>query len=312
MARPPAKSEGSGKGKLIGNIAFFAFLIGVGVYFAIEMMQPSDDEILSRQLDPASAMTVYLEHADGFIHAQSLAGEVQKTVAKDDWQWLQDNHESIFAKYDAIGLQSAADPTVVMVGGRLAVLKMLLEGGPNRKDSVIVSTTETSESTADLVVRQKIFYGGGSYDYTDYKVRMVKEGKYWKVKDYAGGKQVMEGTRQPGDAVFRDREEVEGGAVANAAGGDPAAASAAVPGGQPAQPGAPGAAIATIEQADAAVIEARRAWEAGDAQTAYDEALKAYGFYSTQLGPDDPRTQQTMAMGRKARETLVQQGVLQP
>ncbi len=307
MARPPADS-GGGKGKLIGNIVFFAFLIGVGVYFAIGMMAPSDDPIYSQQLDPESAMIIYLDHADGFIHNASTAGNVEKTITKGDWDWLQDNHEQIFADRDAIGLGSAADPTVVQHGGRLAVLSLLLKGGPNRKDAQIIETKLNGESNAELIVREKDFYGDGDYDYTDYRVRLVKEGKYWKVKDYATGKQALEGTRQPEDAVHRGREEVESGVAAIEPGpgaleeaNNSAAAAAGIPG-VPAGAGE----ISTIEQADAAVLAARRAWEAGDAQTAYTESLKAYNVYQQQLGPQHQKTQQTMAMGRAARERLAQ------
>lgn len=311
MGKRDEKPKSAGNGKLIGNIIFFAVAIGVIVFVVFGMTDNSDDPIFSKQGDPESALRVYIDHADGFVHDQATAGDIQKCVTKDDWEWLQANHESIFQSQDFANLSGASDPSQMIHASRLIVLKGLVEQGPCRKDCEIQRTTLSGDSNAEAVVRQKEFFGDGSFVQYDHRIYLVKEGKYWKVKDFGGGRAEYENRRQPDDVV-----RVDDGAAGAAAGGDVAAATAGAPtelgGGEPvAAPGgttAPAGAPASEQDADALVVQARARWEAGDARAAYDNALAAYKYYSQALGPNHPKTQQTMAMGQKARQALIASG----
>lgn len=309
MGKRDQKPKGGGNGKLIGNIAFFAVAIGVLVFVLVGISDDSDDPIRKMQGDPESAATIYIDRADGFIHDQSPAGDIEKCVTKADWEWLQANHESIFQSQDFANLSAAADPSTMIHASRLVVLKGLVENGPCRKDCEIQSTTIVDDSNAQVIVRQKEFFGDGGYSQYDHRMYLVKEGKYWKVKDFGGGRAVFENRRQPDDVVAVAGGTVLAGGAAAAPTGDPAGLggdpSTAAPGGAT----APAAgAIASEEQADAFVGQARARWEAGDARGAYDNALAAYNYYSQTLGPNHPKTQQTMAMGQKARQALVASG----
>jgi len=328
---------------LAGNLAFFAFIIGVIVFFTFQMMGPSDDPIRQRQLDPESALTVYIEKADDFRSfvpgpgARVTFADVQKTVTREDWDWYQDKYANIYADAGSdFGITDSIDPTAGETIKRIVSLQGLQSAGPSRKDATIKEIRTNGDKAEAYVIEKDFSVAGGSVDYNQYRIDLIKEGKYWKVKDFAGGRAEVENRRKPEDVQILTQEEVQGIVPGAGAGGDPAAADPATAAAQAqaeaeaAAAGANGAnangggtnggegqaanggasRVPQNEQAaDKWVADARRYWQTGDPARAYGAALLAFTWYNQNLGPEHQKTVQTRQMGTQARNIMTQQGI---
>ncbi len=287
--------------KMIGNIAFVVFVLAIIGYALMETSKPSDDPILNRQVDAKGALLAYIDTADGFMAGSRTFEDLRKCVLKEDWDWFQDNNMSLYQQGDFAGISTGIDPTQAGFVARKTIMEMLLEEGPYRKDSVIMSGGESGGTNAEFVVRKKETYPGGHNLYYDVKVRLVKDGKYWKVKDFGGGRAEVENRRAPGDVVEIPQEVAEGKAPAGAPPAENAAAAsdtnAAPPQGQ-----------ATLEDAEVFIQQASQYWRAQQYEPALKAAESAYNIRLSLLGPDHPDTQAVLQMVGAARQQLQAQG----
>ncbi len=339
MGRP---KENSGGGLSAGTIAFIVFIVAIIGYFTYEAIRPSDDPILSRQLDSKEALIAYIEQADGFMADRSTFEDIRKCVTEEDYDWFQNTADGLFKKGDIYGLSTAADPTVMAAVARRTVMEMLLQEGPYRKDSVILEGSESGD-TAQYKVRKKEIYSDGYTLYYDVKVYLVKQGRYWKVKDFGGGRAEVENRRKPDDVVALSQEEVEGSGNSDtttpppaqqqqqqpvAVAAPPSAPPPSVPGnnmnnvpngnsspGQPAM-GMPGAtappakitinakALPTLENANELLTQAQQAWSQQDYSTAYAASERAYAIRLHHLGANDQRVFEVQKMAVMARQQL--------
>src|SRR5690606_32760474 len=123
----------------------------------------------------------------------------------------------------------------------------LLEAGVHRKDSTVKEVVANGD-TATAKVLQKDFGSGAGFRYMLYTVSLVRQGGYWRVKNFAGGRNVLENNVPPGMIEILSQEEVEGPGAGGAAGGEGTGA-VATEGGAAAGP------IDSMEAADQSVEE---------------------------------------------------------
>jgi hypothetical protein len=125
--------------------------------------------------------------------------DLEKVIPKEDYEWFQNNYSTLFN--DAFDLRSAIDPNAGDAVARKSVMRQILSYGPNRESCPVISK-KVADNTAEFVV-QKRLDDGTLYNCT---VNLVREGKYWKVKDFAGGKPYVLGDPLD-DRVFAGYEE---------------------------------------------------------------------------------------------------------
>jgi hypothetical protein len=123
--------------------------------------------------------------------------------------------------------------------------------------------------------------------HTDIKVTVVKDGKYWRVMGFGGGRSLIQGTAQPGDFVYSSGEEETAPSTASA---EPAQAVKGKP--------------VSLKSADDLIARAAKAWEAGLYGDAVTNAEQALEIYLAELGPDHPRIGEVQKMIDAARAKL--------
>lgn len=173
----------------IGTIASLAILFFGGLYvFNNAPKSPEEQLQKENQSDPEKALIYYLRTAYKYIHNEQPGGsitDVQRTVTKDDWQWFNDNDAKIFKQLDAVNSGSVLGADQKAAFSRIAVLHSLFDLGPDRPDDRIINR-ELGPERSVFTVRK--IEGKTDDIYTDYKVEVVKEGKFWKVKDFGGAR----------------------------------------------------------------------------------------------------------------------------
>lgn len=297
-----------------------AVVIAAAVY---QLTRPTNDPVKIAQATAEGSAKLYLETAYQVIRGTGAIGDIQNVVTKDDWQWFQDNYESLHKKGDAFSLSSAMDPSQAATLGRIVVMKQVLEHGPYGGCQLLSS--KENETDAEFVYRKMDSYGSGQVIYTDCTLRLVKEGKYWKVKDLGGGRAHLENREGRNDHVERSQAEVKameavGPPAAATAGaarpsapspqgakGPPLAAANAHPG-QAAPGQSPTAMPAlpppTLAMADQYIASARQFWQVGRFQDAMGAAQKAHDIRSKLLPAGDPRIAEVQAMVDAARKQM--------
>jgi hypothetical protein len=171
------------------TILLVLVLIG-GVLYGIknQPMAPGAKARSQNQKDPEKALKFYMATVAKFTLMQEGGSfqNVEMVVTKDDWNWFQQNYEAIFKAADFANISTGANPTEVDALAKRKVLTELIDIGPNREGSEIVSR-EIGPDKATFVVKKVIT----PTQSIDQKVEMVKEGKYWKMKDFGGGRQAL-------------------------------------------------------------------------------------------------------------------------
>ncbi|MBN1868486.1 hypothetical protein JW916_14485 [Candidatus Sumerlaeota bacterium] len=177
-----------------------AVVVIAGVWFLFSSPSKTPDAQVQRdrQADPEKACVYYLETAYKFIHNEVGGNfdDVERAVTKEDWQWYMNNYDRIFKEGDSFNVSGATDPNVMAKVARRAVLEQVLESGPNRPDNQIVDR-RIGDNNAVLTVRVPLDVTGmidagievpEEDTYVDREVEVIKEGKFWKVRGFAGGR----------------------------------------------------------------------------------------------------------------------------
>lgn len=312
------QNQKKGGSSFVGNLLFGAVIIAVLVALVVQFMKPSDHPIKSKQGTPEGAVQAYLEAAWNFKSGNPNFDHIKEAVREQDYQWFQDNYMTIFSESSAnqiVGFTSAADPSTVGHAARQTVMSDLLSIGPHRLDSEIV-TSNVSGNDAEMILRKKEVYSNDYTEYTDVKVRVTREGKRWKVVDFAGGRAMLEGRTRPDDFRVLSANEVAGieagaRAAAGAAGAAPPPSPDDIPGGIPPEGFLPGApppaqpgAMNPEQQIDQLIAQASQYWRAQDYQRSLGAAQQALQICHQQLGPQHPKTQQVQQMVAAAQQQL--------
>lgn len=321
------KDGAQGKsGGLASTLVTAILILGAVGYLGYKLLGPTNDPIYQRQDTPEHALKVYLEVAEKFTTGQEQSFEkIRKVVTEADYRWFQDNKDRIFQEEDHFNISSGIDPGQATAMASLSVMKEMLDIGPNRSYSPIIDQ-EIQGDHARLVVRKKESYSSGNVYYVDVRVKLRREGKYWKVVDFAGGRAVLENRDAPDDFVRRTQAEVEGGKpspagevaraqpaeekTAVAASTQPLALSPSAPTTQSAittsgvETAVPAAAdparlsAAALAQADLFVNEARSLWQVGRHVDAYKTAYEAYKLRSQHLPKGHPDIVEVQELAR--------------
>ncbi len=145
-----------------------------------------------RQDDPEEAMKLYLETAYHFMHNEPRGGfeDVKLVVVEEDWEWFQENYESMHQ--DTFALGSAIDPNAAGAVARRGALNNLFGVGPNRADAEVIDRAFGDDETT-FTLR---YLAGQDFNGENVmavgKVGLVKVGKLWKVRDFGGGRSYFE------------------------------------------------------------------------------------------------------------------------
>ena len=173
-----------------GGIIWILIIIIGGFILFNNFLNPPPNETQKQQMEPDSAMMLYLKTAYKFTQDPQQNGgtpeALSKCVLDEDWEWFENNYKKL--DVDLFDLKSGINPSDADYLARIKVLNRLVESGPHRDDSKIVNSTVIGDK-ATLTVNEFVHTGDGEGYRTDYEVVLIKKGKYWKVKDFAGGRQ---------------------------------------------------------------------------------------------------------------------------
>lgn len=270
---------------MVLNLILLALLLGGGAAIAWRLAQPSSDPILQGLSgSPREAMETYLGVADDFYFGRASLWDIQKVLTSEDYRWFQDNATSIFTAMDPLNIAGAINPTDAAAASRTMVMRHLLEQGPHKRSAVILDVQDHGD-TAVLRVRQPEARTDGTPYTVTSRVTLVREGRYWRMKDIGGGRAAVEGRLRPEDRVVLDGPPPEDGA--------PSAPSSA-PSDAPTGPRA-------LARAQELIAEAGTAWDAGRFGEALAAAEQALAIYEANLEPTDPRLQEVRGMVAAAR-----------
>ena len=176
--------RGGGK---IGTI--FSLIVIAGLAFYVFNPRESSDEkqLKEKQETPEKALKYYLITAYKYNHNENPGGslsDVQIAVTKDDWEWFNDNAQTIFSKEDMLDSAAVLGAEQNASRSRRIAMKTIFSRGPDHPGNEIMNRNLGPDKCV-FTVRKK---GETHEEYEDYKVEVVKEGKSWKVKDFAGGR----------------------------------------------------------------------------------------------------------------------------
>lgn len=200
--------SGEGKKKFgVGSIAFWIAILAVVAYFvAPKIINPPADPYRDGLKDPESALRLYQNTAYRFTKNQEGVGfmEMEKVVPESDWAWYEANYSSL-DKYDFAGglhdeVISGLDPTIGAAIDKRIGLTMLIESGCYEPSSEIMSK-EIGPTEATFVCRTKTLE---TKSVTDWKVKVLFDGKYWKVVGFALGQANLTGGTAKGDIVVSE------------------------------------------------------------------------------------------------------------
>jgi len=179
-------AEGSGKKALSWIITFAVVAVCGAVGYQLATRGPADP-LLKEQLTPEGGLKSYARTAYDFMTKDIDFNFVKKVVTQDDWTWFQDNYKTLHE--DFFNLSGGLHPMEGEAVAKVSVMRRLFSYGPSRYDIEIVNSN-VSGNRAEFTVRQVVEYGK-----MEMKVEVVKEGKYWKMKDYAGARQWIQKER---------------------------------------------------------------------------------------------------------------------
>jgi len=231
------------KSGLVSTILTLVVVLGIAGAFGYKfLVAPPSDPIKREQLTPEGALKVYLKTGYDFLHDQATMYDMQKCITKEDYIWFQDNYNNLHE--DTFNLSTGIDPTEADAVARISVMRRLIVGGIGVPDCTI-SDVNISGGQADLGVG----YTVEGYDYSGLKVQLVKEGRYWKVKDFAGGRASVEGIKRPRGSIVMKKTGTPTGSPPTADGAGtqpngmmgvpPGGVTGAPPGAMPPQPALP-------------------------------------------------------------------------
>lgn len=162
-----------------------AGVIGALIIFVITGEDKSPKgQALQQMTTPRASMTFYLEAANDAILNRSGSGDILKTVMpRDDYQWFLDNAKHISA--DPADLRGGLDPGAAGAATIITARHTLLDWGPNHPSNEILDVQESGD-TATVKVRKKLEEG-----HKDFDVRLVKDGKHWKITRWCGARDVF-------------------------------------------------------------------------------------------------------------------------
>lgn len=175
------------KGGKMGSLVMLVVAVAIGFYVYKGFSKP--DVVDQQLMSPDTALKFYLQTAWDHNHATS--GEhmlnLKRCISQSDWDWFNANYPSLYA--DHLKLSTAINPNEADAMQKILVMRSLLEYGPNRPDALVVSSQNMGTSAVYML---KKLMGDGQTT-VDMPVTLVKEGKLWKVKDFAGGRTAATG-----------------------------------------------------------------------------------------------------------------------
>ena len=168
------------------NAVTWVVVIFAALFVFQELSGPDEDE--KKLADPESALKFYLKAAWELTHSDnnSAMRDIELSVTEEDWDWFRNSYDSLFV--DTFNLTSGIDPTSSEAIKKGLVLRSLLECGVYREDAAIIRK-DIQSSSAVLTVNKLISVNPNEYQETD--VTLVKEGRYWKVKGFAGAREIV-------------------------------------------------------------------------------------------------------------------------
>jgi rhodanese-related sulfurtransferase len=185
-----AGSEKSGFAKIMSWVIPGA-IVAICAWWGYKLATKGpSDPILKEQLTPEGAMKVYAENASDFLTKDIDFNFIRKVILKDDWDWFQDNYKSFHE--DTFNLSKGLHPMEGEAVAKVLVMRRILSSGPHRKDCEIINVN-TSGNRSEITLRQLVQQGTK----VEMKVEVIKEGKYWKMKDFGGGRQMIQNEKSP-------------------------------------------------------------------------------------------------------------------
>jgi len=159
---------------------FFLVVLALVIYG----MSQELTEVQQVMLEPEPALHQYLGTVYHFLHNEKGVNfqNVADLVVNEDMDWFEKNVENL--AQDPFNIKGGIDPVDGAVAERIVAFRNVLNGGPTRPDAQIMDK-KLGDSVSTFTVKQMDALGGE----TIYEVKLVKDGRFWKVKDFGGGKQ---------------------------------------------------------------------------------------------------------------------------
>jgi hypothetical protein len=177
------------RGGVVANIVMVLMVLVV-IYFYVNRDTTPTPKQAARaiQQDPEKALVHYLTVAYKFMIAEEGGSfeDVREAISVDDWNWFQDNYQSLHA--DPFDIGGGLDPTTAAALSRRSALHGLFAMGPNRPDVEIVDRQIGAD---EVVFRVKYRVQDDYFNQSD--VRVVNEGGRWRVSGFAGARAMSEG-----------------------------------------------------------------------------------------------------------------------
>jgi|GEM_PF-5473309 len=180
----------SGGGKIVSWIVTIVILAALGVFAYKKATAPPSDPILIAQQSSEGALKIYAQHADDFLTKDIDFNYIKKCVTKEDYQWFQDNYKRL--NEDFLNISGGLHPVTGDALARVKVMRAIVKRGPHRKDIEIIEVNESGNGS-EILIRQL----ASLKTKEEFKVRLIKEGKYWKMRDFGGGRQLVQGDPLP-------------------------------------------------------------------------------------------------------------------
>lgn len=233
--------EKKSKSGLVSTILTVLFVLGIAGAFVYKFfIAAPTDPVKKAQMDPEGALQNYLKTTYEYMHDTATLFDIQKLVPKEDYEWFQANYNSHYE--DPISLGTSINPSDADAVARKTVMRDIIEASI-WASSCIVDNKAVQDTMAELDVHYDATtqYRQG---YVRAKVQLVREGKYWKVKDFAGGRAALEGNRDASRWAFVPGPMPGSAGGAAEAGAATGAAAGAMPGTDPGVPAGDAAGLA--------------------------------------------------------------------
>ena len=166
-------------------------VLAVGGYILISnLLSPPPTELQKLQMDPEAALKHYLQTTHKFkqdpFRKGGQSADVFDCLPKKDLDWFEQNYKTYDS--DPFDLGSGINPADADTLARVKALRSLITGGPTREDCEILNK-KVEGTKATFEVKQYSYKTvDGDPIYRNYKIELIMEGKYWKVKDFGGGR----------------------------------------------------------------------------------------------------------------------------
>jgi hypothetical protein len=327
-------AEGTGRKSLSWIVTIIVLAVCGALGYNLATRGPTDPT-LKEHLTPEGGLKSYAKIAYDFQTKELDFNLVGKVITQDDWTWFQDNYKNLHE--DFLNLSGGLHPMEGDAVARISVMRRLFSYGPSRYDIEIMNSN-VSGNRAEFTVRQLVEYGAKM----EMKVEVVKEGKYWKMKDFGGARQWIQKERSPlGEKKHIPKEALAGDGKSVPT--DPEAEMYISS--RPAQPVQPiqspmptkpppqatpdelslllsGGATPTpaqeippqqtqtsvdpVAQADALIQQANQDWQNKRFADALTKATQALGICKKNLGDNHPKTGQVQLMVDAAKKQMGQ------